>query len=447
MPLSHPVSILLVDDQADNVVALEAALASVECSLVTAQSGPDALRCALAQDFAVIVLDVHMPAMDGFETASLIRARDRSHSTPIIFLTADDRAGERVVEAYRLGAIDYLYKPFDPHILCSKVAFFVELFRKTVALEQQTAELTQVTADLVRHEHQVVALNAELLQRTTQMEVAGKQKSDFFTNMSHELRTPLNAIMGFSEIMLDNDAAKVSDEQRKTFLGHIWSSGAHLLGLVNDILDLSKMEAGRMELSLERVELQQVLGACVDIIRAASDPKQLSLVTQCEPADVIITADPARLKQILYNLLSNAVKFTPTGGRISVSAQVDSNEAVITVADTGIGIRPEDEDLIFEPFRQARAGPSAKHEGTGLGLPLARELVELHGGRIWLGSVPGGGSCFTFTLPHASNLGVQPRHRIGACGPGPRRVLSRGPAALPSQLKPPPNPAERADRH
>jgi signal transduction histidine kinase len=402
MPLVQPVSVLLVDDQADNIVALEAALASVECSLVTAQSGTDALRRALAQDFAVIVLDIHMPALDGFETASLIRARDRSHSTPIIFLTADHRAGERVVEGYRLGAIDYLYKPFDPHIVRSKVAFFVELFRKTIALEQRTAELTQVTADLIRHEHQVVALHAELIQRTSQLELASKHQSEFFTNMSHELRTPLNAIMGFSEIMLDHDATEVTDEQRQTFLDHIWRSGAHLLGLVNDILDLSKVEAGRMELSIERVELQEVLVGCVDVIRAVADPKQLTLVTKCEPADAVITADPVRLKQVLYNLLSNAVKFTPTGGQIGVSAHIDPHEAVITVRDSGIGIRAEDEDLIFEPFRQAKAAPSAKHEGTGLGLPLARELVELHGGRIWLDSAPGGGSCFTFTLPHAA---------------------------------------------
>lgn len=176
MLLPHPPSILLVDDQPRNVVALEAALASVDCSLVTANSGRDALKRLLTQDFALIVLDVHMPGMDGFETASLIRARERSRLTPIIFLTADNPAGARVLEAYRLGAVDYLYKPFDPNILRSKVSFFVELFRKAAALEQRTTELTQVTADLVRREQQVVALNAELegrvLERTAALEAA-----------------------------------------------------------------------------------------------------------------------------------------------------------------------------------------------------------------------------------------------------------------------------------
>ena len=136
----RPVSILIVDDQPRNVVAMEAALSKVDCKLVAAHSGRDALKCLLAQDFAVILLDVHMPEMGGFETASLIRLRERSRSTPIIFLTADDRTGARVREGYQLGAVDYIYKPFDPDILRAKVAVFVELFRKTVALEQRTAE-------------------------------------------------------------------------------------------------------------------------------------------------------------------------------------------------------------------------------------------------------------------------------------------------------------------
>jgi len=244
----------------------------------------------------------------------------------------------------------------------------------------------------------VVALNAQLHERTAQLELLSKHKSDFLTNMSHELRTPLNAIIGFSEIMLDH--VELPDEQRQTFLDHIQRSGHHLLGLVNDILDLAKVEAGHMELSLERVPLREVLNSCVDVIRGMSDPKLLTLVSHCEPADALVTADPARLKQILYNLLSNAVKFTPTGGQISVNAQVDASEALIAIRDTGIGIRPEDEELIFEPFRQARAPVATKQEGTGLGLPLVRELVGLHGGRVWLDSAPGAGSCFSFTLPH-----------------------------------------------
>jgi PAS domain S-box-containing protein len=165
--MPHPVSILVVDDKPRNVFALLAALASVECNLVTAESGRDALKCVLTQDFAVILLDVHMPGMDGFEAASLIHARERSHSTPIIFLTADDREGARAMEGYRLGAVDYIHTPVDPDILRAKVTFFVELFKRTTALEQRTAELTQMTSDLLRREHEIGALNAELEERVT----------------------------------------------------------------------------------------------------------------------------------------------------------------------------------------------------------------------------------------------------------------------------------------
>jgi signal transduction histidine kinase len=407
MPVPPPLSILLVDDQWQNLVALEAALANLDCRLVTTHSGREALKCVLAQDFAVIVLDVHMPEIGGFETASLIRERERSHSTPIIFLTADDRDGAQVQQGYLLGAVDYIHKPFNADILRAKVSVFVELFRKTAALEQRTAELVRVAADLVRRESQVVALNSDLRARTIELELASKHKSDFLASMSHELRTPLNAIIGFSEIMLDHGVTELSDAQRRTFLDHIQRSGHHLLGLVNDILDLAKVEAGHMELALERVLLREVLVGCVDVIRGMSDPKLLTLVVLCEPANALVTADPVRLKQILYNLLSNAVKFTPTGGQIRVSAQVDSAEAVIAVRDSGIGIRPEDESLIFEPFRQAKADTSStKQEGTGLGLPLVRELVGLHGGRVWLDSAPGTGSCFTFTLPHGLEIGA-----------------------------------------
>jgi signal transduction histidine kinase len=404
MPLLHPISILLVDDEPRNVVALEAALASVDCNLVTAHSGLEALKFVLAQDFAVIVLDIHMPEVDGFETAGLIRTRERSHSTPIIFLTAYDHARARVLKGYRFGAVDYIYTPFDPEILRAKVTIFVELFRKTAAFEQKTAELTQLTAELVRRRQEDAALNLERVERTTELELASKHKSDFLASMSHELRTPLNAIIGFSEIMLDHDITEISDDQRKTFLDHIHRSAHHLLGLVNDVLDLAKVEAGHLELSLERVPLQDTLVGCVNVIRSVSDPKLLTLVTQCEPADAVVTADAARLNQILYNLLSNAVKFTPTGGQISVTAQVDSAEAVIAVRDSGVGILPEDADLIFQPFRQANAARRTKQEGTGLGLPLVRKLVELHGGRVWMGSAPGVGSCFTFTLPQAQHL-------------------------------------------
>src|SRR6266849_6890313 len=205
-----------------------------------------------------------------------------------------------------------------------------------------------------------------LEERIVELELASKHKNDLLTSMSHELRIPLNAIIGFSEIMLDHD---LPDDQRQMYLAQIQHGGQHLLGLVNDILDLAKVEAGHMELNVERVPLRQLIVGCVEVMRGMADPKRLTLISHCQPADAVVTADPVRLKQILYNLLSNAVKFTPPGGQITVRARVDSAEAVIAVRDNGIGIRPEDERLIFEPFRQARR-TSTRQQGTGLGLPF-----------------------------------------------------------------------------
>src|SRR6266851_9819168 len=173
---------------------------------------------------------------------------------------------------------------------------------------------------LKRHSSANFGAMHALEERIVELELASKHKNDLLTSMSHELRIPLNAIIGFSEIMLDHD---LPDDQRKMYLAQIQHGGQHLLGLVNDILDLARVEAGHMELSLERVRLRELMVGCVELIRGVSDPKRLTLVTRCEPAHAVVTADPVRLKQILYNLLSNAVKFTPPGGQISVSARVD----------------------------------------------------------------------------------------------------------------------------
>jgi signal transduction histidine kinase len=231
------------------------------------------------------------------------------------------------------------------------------------------------------------------------LELANKHKSDFLASMSHELRTPLNAIIGFSEVLLDYSPESVPEGQRSTFLSHIHRSGQHLLGLINDVLDLSKVEAGHMELYPERVSLADLVDACVSTMRVVAARKQIDVLVSCEPPGAMVDVDPSRFKQIVYNLLSNAVKFTPDGGHVSVEARADQSDIVVAVRDDGVGIKPEDQSLIFEEFRQADPGTTLQREGTGLGLALVRRLVELHGGSIQLDSTPGKGSCFTIRLP------------------------------------------------
>ena len=216
--------------------------------------------------------------------------------------------------------------------------------------------------------------------------------------MSHELRTPLNAVIGFSEVLLDRMFGDVNAKQQE-YLEDILASGRHLLSLINDILDLAKIEAGRMELDLEDFDVAQAIDNAVVLVRERATRKGLTLDTRLDRNLGGMRGDQRKVKQVLLNLLSNAVKFTPEGGRVEVRAQRLDGQIEIGVADTGIGIAAEDLDAVFEEFRQVGTDYAKKHEGTGLGLTLSRKFVELHGGRIWVKSQPGHGSTFTFTLP------------------------------------------------
>ena len=238
----------------------------------------------------------------------------------------------------------------------------------------------------------------EIQDKSRQLEIANQHKSEFLANMSHELRTPLNAIIGFSEVLLERLFGELNAKQ-DDYLKDIHSSGRHLLNLINDILDLSKVEAGRMELDLSTFDLPTAISNATTLIRERAQRHGIALQQDvaAELGDVV--ADERKFKQILLNLLSNAVKFTPDGGTIKVSARREQDNIVVAVHDTGIGIAPEDQEAVFEEFRQVGRNYTSKQEGTGLGLALTRRFVELHGGRINVDSTPGKGSTFTFTLP------------------------------------------------
>ena len=238
----------------------------------------------------------------------------------------------------------------------------------------------------------------ELREKTEQLEIANRHKSEFLANMSHELRTPLNAIIGFSEVLLARMFGQLNDKQDE-YLQDVLSSGRHLLSLINDILDLSKVEAGRMELDLAPFNLPLALDNALTLVRerAMRHGIRLELAVGADVGDLV--GDERKIKQILLNLLSNAVKFTPEGGRVGVRAEQANGTVEVSVSDTGIGISPEDQEAIFEEFRQVGTDYARKREGTGLGLTLARKFVELHGGRLWVKSLVGEGSTFTFSLP------------------------------------------------
>jgi signal transduction histidine kinase len=237
----------------------------------------------------------------------------------------------------------------------------------------------------------------EIADKSAQLETASRHKSEFLANMSHELRTPLNAIIGFSEILVEKMFGDINDKQTE-YMRDILESGRHLLSLINDILDLSKIEAGHMELELTEFDLPQAIENALILVRERASRRGIRLGSTIDPRLEMIGGDERKVKQVLLNLLSNALKFTPEGGRIDVGARLDGEMAEVSVTDTGIGIAPTDQEAVFEEFRQVGTADK-KAEGTGLGLALSRKFIELHGGRIWVKSQLGEGSAFTFTLP------------------------------------------------
>jgi signal transduction histidine kinase len=269
--------------------------------------------------------------------------------------------------------------------------------KATGAFAPEVIELLTTFATQSALAIQNARLFRELADKSRQLEVASQHKSEFLANMSHELRTPLNAIIGFSEVLTDRMFGELNEKQDE-YLKDIYASGTHLLSLINDILDLSKIEAGRMELELTDFDLPTAIDNALMLVRERAGRRSIALHTNIDDRLGQIQADERKVRQVVLNLLSNAIKFTPEGGRIDVGAVPKDGIAEVSVSDTGIGIAPEDQERVFEEFRQV--GTAAKKiEGTGLGLTLSRKFVELHGGKIWVKSQEGIGSTFSFTIP------------------------------------------------
>jgi signal transduction histidine kinase len=263
---------------------------------------------------------------------------------------------------------------------------------------ERDAQLVTSFADQAVIAIENVRLFREIQDKSRQLEIANQHKSEFLANMSHELRTPLNAIIGFSEVLLERMFGELNEKQ-DDYLKDIHSSGKHLLSLINDILDLSKIEAGRMELDVETFDVPAALDNALTVVRERAQRHGIALSLQVEPEVGTAHADERKFKQILLNLLTNAVKFTPDGGKVDVHVELVDGVLQVAVADSGIGIAPEDQAAVFEEFKQVGRHYTNKQEGTGLGLTLTKRFVELHGGSLTLQSQPGKGSTFTFTLP------------------------------------------------
>jgi PAS domain S-box-containing protein len=552
-PTSEQVDILIVDDRAENLLALEAILEPLHQRLVRAASGEEALRRLLERDFALILLDVQMPGMNGFETARLIKSRERTKYIPIIFLTAISKEEAYVFEGYSVGAVDYLFKPFQPEILRSKVAAFVDLYVRqrnvaakealvreserremelrhmrelwesqarfrevvtsaldaiilfddagTITLFNSAAErmfccksadavgtsvarcfpdetkavdelrafadgrdaavaarqpvesvralsgrrangeifpleasvsllkspghttytlIARDVSERVRHEEmlkqqavslantmsELKALNDELNERQADLERAMTARSRFYASMSHELRTPINAVLGYSTLLLENIYGPLNEKQREG-IERTHKAAKHLLELVNDVLDLSKIEAGKIDLRLQPVSFPSLIEDLFVTVRPLADQYGSSLKIEHTGESIRIVSDPRRVRQILLNLLSNAIKFGKAKPiRVALTRRED-NGIVVEVIDEGEGIAPDDQERIFQEFVQL--GKTQLTEGTGLGLPISRRLAELLKGSLTLHSELGRGSTFRLSLPPTAERTVSSR--------------------------------------
>jgi PAS domain S-box-containing protein len=257
--------------------------------------------------------------------------------------------------------------------------------------------IAATAVDITEHKR----MEQEIMEKTREAEEASRAKSEFLAHMSHELRTPLNVIIGFSELMLDGVAGNVNEEQRQC-LSDVLSSGQHLLSLINDILDLSKIESGKLELELRNISLSSLIESLKNEMMPLIAKKRQTLEVKVENGLPLVRADKAKIRQVLINLLSNSTKFTPDGGKLQVEVVREDGWCRVSVIDNGIGIEEENQEKIFEPFCQLGTSPPRESSGTGLGLAIAKQIIEKHGGRIWVESKYGEGSRFNFTLPLAA---------------------------------------------
>jgi signal transduction histidine kinase len=381
------VNILLVDDQPSKLLTYETILGELGENLIKASSASEALQCLLDNEIAVVLVDVCMPDLDGYELAAMIRQHPRFQKTSIIFVSAVLMTDLDRLRGYECGAVDYVPVPVVPEILRAKVSIFAELFRKTRALERLNVEL----------EERVTERTAALEATTQQLQEANHRKDEFLAMLAHELRNPLAPIRTAVQLLR---LKELTEPHRQRARDVIERQVEHLVNLIDDLLDVSRITRGMITLQLEPVLIGAIVARAVETARPAIDAHRHALELDLPDELISVEGDKTRLVQVLANILHNAAKFMDPGGHIRLSVRRDGQHAVIQIADTGIGIAPDLLPKIFELFTQVHTKSERAQGGLGIGLALVRRLTEMHGGTVSAHSDgPGRGASFTVRLP------------------------------------------------
>lgn len=441
MNTSEKVNILLVDDQPQRLLSYETILDPLGENLLRAASGSEALDILLKTDVAVILMDVVMPEMDGFELARVVRGHPRFHNVPIIFVTGISTSDIEQATGYELGAVDYVCVPIVPEILRAKVSVFVDLYRKSRELqslnrelEQRVAErtgdlaktlatLAEYTGKLEQEIAERTRLEEELRHRASQLAEADRRKDEFLAMLAHELRNPLAPIRNATDILLLKGSDQSVLRRARELIGR---QVMHMTRLLDDLLDVSRITGGKIRIAKEPVAVADVVAQAVETVRPLIDKKQHHLSISLPSEPVRLEADSTRLVQVVANLLNNAAKYTEPGGNIWLTGELVNDEVVLRVRDTGVGIGREMLPRVFDLFAQSDRTLDRSQGGLGIGLTLVHKLVEMHGGSVFAHSDgPGRGSEFTVRLPAlpAATPAVESPPSEFASASSPARVL------------------------
>ena len=399
--MDSAIKILLVDDNADNLMSMEVVLEKDDYSFSKATSGREALKILLKEDdFSLILLDIRMPIMDGYETAELIYQRDKLKHIPIIFISGQDDEEAVVFKGYQAGAVDYIRKPFNTQILRSKVAVFTELYKKSQILKSQEESLRIINLDLRRFNQE---LEDRVKERTLALENLNNELKDlnlskdkFLSVISHDLRNPLTALLASSARLNKNTNA--SPEETKHLASIIHRTSNKILEQLNELVDWAKKQREKTAFNPTCLQLQKGTDESLELLKTNAVQKEIFLENKIL-ANIYVKADVFMLRSIIQNVVMNAIKYTPKGGSVSVTAQAIGNMIEVCIKDTGVGMSRKVQQTLFTKISPGSTSGTNNEQGTGLGLLLVWDFVAQHGGAIKIESEPGHGTAFKFTIP------------------------------------------------